>query len=165
MRETRKVRSAWRLREARAAEREVLQRQPQRLGVGELALEQVEAGLERRELVVGQLERRQEVALRAHVVELLARVLVALRVQRHPEGDQLRPVGVEPPRERLVGHLLVALDAALDVACGHRSPLRHQERDQRELADQLVSVVRQPAASLPASGRVGYAATLLRSRC
>ena len=38
------------------AEREVLEREPQRLGVGELALEQVEAGLERRQLVV--VERR-----------------------------------------------------------------------------------------------------------
>ena len=51
-----------RRREAGAAEREVLQREPQRLRVRELALEQVEAGLERRELVVGELERREEVA-------------------------------------------------------------------------------------------------------
>ena len=41
-----------RLREAGPAEREVLQREPQRLGVGELALEQVERRLQRRELVV-----------------------------------------------------------------------------------------------------------------
>ena len=41
-----------RLVEAGAAQREVLQREPQRLGVGELPLEQVEGGLERRQLVV-----------------------------------------------------------------------------------------------------------------
>ena len=93
------------------AEREVLQREPQRLGVGELALEQVEAGLQRRELVVGQLERRQEVALGAHAVELLAGVLVPLGVERDAEREQLRAVGVEPAREGLVRHLLVALDA------------------------------------------------------
>ena len=139
-----------RLREARAAEREVLEREPERLGIGELPLEQVEAGLQRGELLVGQLERRQEVALRAHVVELLAGVLVPLGVEGDAECEQLRPVGVEPAREGLVRHLLVALDAALDVAGGDRSPLRHQERDQRELADQLVSVVGQPAASLSA---------------
>ena len=133
-----------RLGEALAAEREVLQREPQRLRVGELALEQVEAGLQRRELVVGQLERRQEVALGAHVVELLARVLVALRMERDAERDQLGAVGVETTGERLVRHLLVALDLALDVARGHRPPLRHQEGDERELTDQLVRVVRHP---------------------
>ncbi len=36
------------------AQREVLEREPQGLGVGELALQQVETGLERRELVVGE---------------------------------------------------------------------------------------------------------------
>ena len=94
----------------RAAEREVLEREPQRLGVREAALEQVEAGLERRELVVVEVERRQEVALGAEGVELLAGELVALRVERHAEPDELGPVGVEAPGERLVAHLLVALD-------------------------------------------------------
>ena len=74
----------------RAAEREVLQREPERLGVGEAALEQVEAGLERRELVVVELERRQEVALGAERVELLAGELVALRVERHAERRRAR---------------------------------------------------------------------------
>ena len=69
----------------RAAEREVLEREPERLGVGEAALEQVEAGLERRELVVVEVERRQEVALRAQRVELLAGELVALGVERDAE--------------------------------------------------------------------------------
>src|SRR5262249_715310 len=60
---------------------------------------------------------------------------------RHAQLLQLGPVGVEPTRERLVGHLGVALDARLDVAGGERAPLGHQEGDERELADQLVGVV------------------------
>ena len=125
----------------RAAEREVLQREPQRLGVREAPLEEVEAGLERGELLVVELELRQEVPLRAQRVELFARELVALRVERHAECHELCAVGVEPARECLVAHLLIALDVRLDVARGQRTPLRHQERDQRELADQLVGVV------------------------
>src|ERR1051325_10461155 len=132
-----------RLGETRATESEVLQREAKRLRVGELAFEQVQRGLQRGELVVRQLQRGEEVPLGAHVVELLAGVLVALRGERHAEALELRAVGVEPPRERLVGHLLVALDARLDLARGDGTPLRHQERDQRELADQLVGVVAQ----------------------
>ena len=48
-----------------ATEREVLQREPERLGVGEPPLEQVEARLQRRELLVVELELGEEVALRA----------------------------------------------------------------------------------------------------
>ena len=128
--------------ETGAAEGEVLKREPERLGVGELALEQVEAGLQRRQLVVGQLELGEEVALGAQGVQLLARELVALRVERHTEADQLRSVGVEAPREGLVRHLGVALDVLLHVARRDRPPLGHQERHERELADQLVGVVR-----------------------
>src|SRR5581483_2928078 len=91
-----------RLAEARPAEREVLEREPQRLRVGELAVEEGERRLERGELLVRERDRRQEVALRPQRVELLARELVALRGERHAEREQLRPVGVEPPRERLV---------------------------------------------------------------
>ena len=64
-------------RAGRAAEREVLQRKPQRLGVGEPAFEEVEARLERGELLVVELELRQEVALGAQRVELFAGELVA----------------------------------------------------------------------------------------
>src|SRR4029077_2729778 len=91
-----------RLREAGPAEREVLQREAQRLGVRELSLEQVERGLEGRELLVLELELRQEVLLRAQRVQLLAGELVALRLQRHAEREELRAVGVEAARERLV---------------------------------------------------------------
>ena len=135
----------------RAAEREVLQREAQRLGVGEAALEQVEAGLQRRELVVVEIERRQEVALGAQRVELLAGELVALGLERDPEPVlQLGPIGVEAAGERLVAHLLVALDVRLDVARGQRPQLGHQERHQRELADQLVGVVAHGLSSLQA---------------
>ena len=124
------------------AEREVLQREAQRLGVRELALEVVERGLQRGELVVVELEPVEEVVLRAQRVELLARELVPLRVERHAQRGQLGAIGVEAPRERLVGHLGVALDVPLHVAGGERPALRHQEGDERELADQLVGVVR-----------------------
>ena len=76
-----------RLVEAGPAEREVLEGEAKRLGVRELALEEVEAGLECRELLVGQLERRQEVALRAQPVELLARELVALESSGTPSAS------------------------------------------------------------------------------
>ena len=131
-----------RLVEAGPAEREVLQCQSQRLRVGELALEQIEAGLQRRELFVGQLERGQEVALGAEPVELLARELVALGVERDAERKQLGTVRVEAAREGLVRHLLVALDVLLHVPRGQGPPLGHEEGHERELADQLVGVVR-----------------------
>ncbi len=137
-----------RVREARAAQREVLQGEAERLRVRELALEQVEARLERRQLVVGELERRQEVVLGTQGVELLARELVPLRLERNAEREQLRAVRVEPPRKRLVGHLRVALDVLLHVPRGQRAELGHEECHQRQLADQLVSVMRHARASL-----------------
>jgi hypothetical protein len=124
-----------------AAEREVLQGKPQRLGVRELALEHVESGLERGELVLLQLELGQEVVFGAQRVELLAGELVALRVERDAEGDELGAVGVEAAREGLVGHLRVALDGRLDVTRGQRPPLGHEEGDEGELPDELVGVV------------------------
>ncbi len=123
------------------AERQVLQREPQRLGVGELAVEVEQRRLQRRQLVVLEVEPVEEVVLGAQRVELLAGELVALRMERHPEPGELGAVRVEPPRERLVGHLRVALDVALHVAGGQRPALRHQEGDERELTDELVGVV------------------------
>ena len=76
-----------RLAEAGPAEREVLEREPQRLRVRELAVEQEERRLERGELVVAELELGQEVLLRAQRVQLLAGELVPLRVERHAERD------------------------------------------------------------------------------
>src|SRR5581483_10141996 len=71
-----------RVLEALAPEREVLQREPERLRVRKLALEQVEAGLQRSELLVGELELGQEVVLGAKGVKLFAGELVALGLQR-----------------------------------------------------------------------------------
>ena len=130
-----------RVAESRASEGEVLQREPERLGVGELALEVVERGLQRRELVVVELELIEEVVLLPKRVELLAGELVAVRGERHPERRQLGPVRVEPARERLVGHVGVALDVRLHVAGGQRPALGHEEGDERELADELVGIV------------------------
>jgi hypothetical protein len=64
--------------EARTAEREVLKGEAEWLRVGELALQEIQACLESSQLLVGQLEWRQEIPLRAQPVELLARELVAL---------------------------------------------------------------------------------------
>ncbi len=86
------------------------------------------------------LERRQEVVLLQQRVELLAGEVVALRLQRHAEREQLAAVGVEAPREGLVRHLGVALDRLLDVAGRGGAPLGHQVRDERELAHELVGV-------------------------
>ena len=152
------------MRIGRASEREVLEREPQRLRVGEPPLQQVQAGLERGELVVVELERRQEVALGAKGVELLAGVLVALRVEWDAEAHELGTVGVEAPRERLVAHLLVPLDVPLDVARGQRPQLRHQKRDQGELANQLVGVVTHSTSLQVDCAASSAAAENIRSR-
>src|SRR5439155_20712937 len=130
---------------------EVLEREPERLRVRERVLEEIEGRLQRRELVVVEIEAVEEVLLRAERVELLPRELVALRGQRNAQGRELRAIGVEPAREGLVGHLRVALDVRFHVPGGQWPPLGHQEGDERELPDQLVSVVRHSGrmASLP----------------
>src|SRR5207248_10167129 len=104
--------------EAGPAEREVLERQPQRLGVRELPFQQVERSLQRRQLLVLELELGEEVLLGAQRVQLLAGELVPLRLQRDAERQELCAVGVEAPCERLVGHLRVSLDVRLDLARG-----------------------------------------------
>jgi hypothetical protein len=131
------------LEHARAAEREVLQGEPQRCGVGELALQQEQAGVECGELAVGQVQRRQEVVLTRQRVELLAGELVAIRLDRHAQRQQLSAIGVEATGEGLVGHVVVALDGVLGIAGRDRPLLGHDVRDQRELADQLVGVMAQ----------------------
>ena len=88
--------------EAGPPEREVLEGEPERLRVGELAVEVEERGLQRRELVVLQVEPVEEVVLGAERVELLARELVALGVEGHPERRSARPgrsrTGARTPR-------------------------------------------------------------------
>ncbi len=142
-----------RVEEARPAEGEVLQCEAERLRVGELALEQIQARLQGGQLVVGELERRQEVVLGSQRVQLLAGELVPLRLQRHAQRQELRPVRVEAPRERFVRHLRVALDVLLDVTGGQRAAVRHQEGDQGELTNQLVGVVRHRGPSLQSQAR------------
>ena len=56
---------------ARATPRDLLEREPQRLGVGELAVEQVQRGLEAGEFLVGELDRRQVEVLGRERVRLL----------------------------------------------------------------------------------------------
>ena len=127
--------------EAWAAEGEVLESEPQRLGIGELAFQQIKGGLESRELVVVELELAQEVVLGAERVELLAGELVALGLERHSEREQLGTIGVKAARKRLVRHLRVALDVGLHVPCGEQPALGHEKGDERKLTDELVGVV------------------------
>ena len=134
------------LEDTRAAQREVLQGETQRCGVGELALEQEQARVERGELAVGEVQRRQEVVLARERVELLAGELVAIRLDRHTQRQQLGAIGVEATGKRLVRHVVVALDGVLGVARSDRPLLGHDVRDQRELADQLVGVMTQRSA-------------------
>ena len=82
--------------------------------------------------------RRQRVQLG---LEEALRRLVDL--QRDPEALELGAVGVEAPGERVLVHRAVALDLALDLERRHGPTIRHQERDQRELTDELFSVLGQ----------------------
>ena len=74
--------------------------------------------------------------LLGHAVERL------LHGQRDAQRLELGAIGVETPRERVLVHPAVALDIAFDVERRHRPALRHQVRDQGELADQLLGVLR-----------------------
>ena len=130
------------LREPRAAEGEILQRESERLGVRELSLQVVERRLECGELVVVELEPVEEVVLGAERVELLAGELVALGLQWNAQSGQLCAIRVEASCERLVRHLAVALHVRLDVSGRQRTAFGHQKGDERELPDELVSVVR-----------------------
>src|SRR4029079_19489508 len=136
-------------RKAGSSEGEVLQCEPERLGVRELPLEGVEGRLQRRELVVVEIESVEEVVLGAKRVELLARELVALRLQWNAERRELRTVRIKTAGKCLVGHLAVSLDIRLHVPSGQQATLRHEKCDQRELPDQLVRVVRHRPPSLP----------------
>ena len=126
------------------APRELLQREPQRLGVRELAVEQAQRGLQRGELGVGELDRGEEERLRRERVVLLLGEAVGGPVDREVDAErvELGAVGVEAPRERVLGHVRVALDVPPDLRRGDRTPLRHQVRDQGQLPDQLLGVLR-----------------------
>ena len=134
---------------ARAPPGDLLQREPQRLGVGELAVEQRQRGRERGQLGVGELDRREMEVLRAQRVVLLLGDAVErlLDGQRDAQRLELRAVGVEAPREGVLVHAAVALDVALDVERGDRPALGHQVGDQGELADQLLGVLGHPGTN------------------
>ena len=133
-----------RVERRRLAPRQLLQRQPQRLGVGELAVEQRERHAQRAQLLVGELDRRQVEVLRRQRVVLGLVVALGRLVDLEVDAErvELRAVRVEAPRERLVVHLRVALDVLFDLERGNGPPLRHQERDQRQLPNQLLGVLR-----------------------
>jgi hypothetical protein len=73
------------------------------------------------------------------------------------ERLELGAVGVEPAGEGVLVHAAVALDVAPDLQRGHRATLRHEVRDERELTDELLGVLRHMAdddtAPAPAMGR------------
>ncbi len=127
---------------ARAAEGQVLQRKAQRLGVGELPLEEVEAGLERGQLRLVEVDRREVVALRREGVEIaLERVVArALDGEREAHRLELAAVGVEPAQERLLAHAAISLHVLVDLVGRDRPMLGHEEGDERELTNQLVVV-------------------------
>ena len=129
----------------RVAPGDLLQGQPQRLGVGEAAVgEQQQRRAQRRQLVVGELDRVEVEVLRRQRVELGLEEALAglLDPELDAEALQLGAVGVEATREGVVVHVAVALHLALDLERRNRPALGHQERDQRELADQLLGVLR-----------------------
>ena len=131
---------------ARAPPGDLLQGQAQRLGVGELAVEQLERGAQRGQLLVGEGDRRQMEVLRRQGVVLLLDQAVdrLLHRQRDAQRLELGAVGVEPAREGVLVHDAVALDVAPDLRSRHRPPLGHQIGDQRQLPDQLLGVLRHP---------------------
>ena len=132
-----------RVERARAAPGELLEREPERLGVRELPLEQAQRGLERRQLGVGERDGREEERLGRERVVLLLGEAVRGPVDRQvdPERVELRAVGVEAARERVLRHVRVALDVAADLRRGHRPPFCHQVGDQRKLPDELLGVL------------------------
>ena len=138
----------------RTAPGDLLEREPQRLGVGELAVEQHQGGLQRRALVVGEGDRRQVERLGRERVVLLLGEAVGRFVDRQVDAErvELGAVGVEAARERVLGHVRVALDVAPDLGCSHRPALGHQVRDQGELPDQLFGVFRHYAFNLSRAG-------------
>jgi hypothetical protein len=134
---------------ARAAPGDLLERQPQRLGVRELAVEQRERGLQRGALVVGEGDRRQVEGLGRERVVLLLGEAVGGLVDRQVDTErvELRAVRVKAARKRILGHVRVALDIAPDLRCRDGPALGHQVGDQRELSDQFFGVLRQRCLS------------------
>ena len=89
----------------------------------------MEGGLQGRQLVVAELDRVQVEVLGRQRVELglvaLQAVAGLLYLEGDPEALQLRAVGVEAARERVVVHVAVPLHLPLDLKRGDRPPLGH----------------------------------------
>ena len=134
---------------------DLLQREAQRLGVGELAVEQRQRGLQGRQLGVRELDVGQVELLRAQRVVLLLGGAVGGLVDRERDAQriELGAVGVEAAGERVLVHARVALDVAPDLRGGDGPPFRHQIGDQRELADELLGVLGHRPATLDSGAR------------
>src|SRR3954454_20102921 len=105
---------------------DLLQRQAQRLGVGEASVaEQRERGAEGRQLVVGELDRVEVEVLRRQRVELRLEEALSrfLHAQLDAEALQLRAIGVKAPREGVLVHVAVSLDLSLDLQGRNRPSL------------------------------------------
>ena len=121
-----------RLKRAWATPSDLLQREPQRLGVCELAVEQAERELQRGKFVVGELDCwKVEVLWPQRVVLLFGGAVGGpINGQLNAERVELGAVGVEAPRECVLVHAAVALNVAADLKCRYRAALGHQVRDQ-----------------------------------
>ncbi len=152
---------------AGTAQREVLQRQPQRLGVGELAVQQVQAGLQRRQLGLVEVEFGQVVVLGRQGVQIaLERVVPgAFHRQTQAHALDLGAIGVEAPQECLHAHAAVSLDRLVDLVGGHGPLLCHQERQQRELAHQLVVIPHRHSVLLRSCGPAPGRPMIARAAC
>ena len=139
---------------ARPAPGDLLQREPQRLGVGELAAEQRQRHLQRRALLVGERDRRQVERLGRQRVVLLLGETVRRLVDREvdPERIQLGAVRIETSCEGVFGHVRVALDVAPDLRGRDGTAFSHQVGDQRQLTDELLGVLRQTPRHLRVRG-------------
>ena len=107
---------------------DLLQRQTQRLGVGEFAVQQAERRLQRRELLVGEGDRRQVEVLGAQRVVLLLGRAVGRALDRQLDAQRfkLRAIRVEASRERVLVHAAVALHVAPNLKRRDRPALGHQ---------------------------------------
>jgi len=133
-----------RVERAGAAPGDLLQGQAQRLGVGELAVEQRQRELEPGELLVGEGDRGQVEVLGPQRVVLLLGHAVGGLLDRELDAErvQLGAIGVEAAGEGVLVHAAVALDVAPDLQRGDRTAFRHEIRDERELTDELLGVLR-----------------------
>ncbi|MFM9149576.1 MAG: WYL domain-containing protein [Solirubrobacterales bacterium] len=138
----------WLGERVRMAPGHLLEGEPERLGIGELAFgQQRERGPEGCQLVIGELDRRQVEVLWRERIELSLEEALArpIDLELDPEAVEFGPVGIETTGEGILVHHAVALDLTLDLERRDRPPLGHQERDQRKLPNQLLGVFRHPA--------------------